>query len=340
MKKTTANTLILILIIPLLLSICSCSGRTEETSYALGVGEDIESLVCSGRDFGSCTSLTGRIRVAFVCVSDSGSEWSFTDRVTAEKSLTAALAEIERSAAQYGAEVEFDVGSYTARIETSVPAEPNYYGWMEEAMRRAGLGSIEDSLGETKEQSAADSVILLFALAREGRAYASVASDSALEYAVCYGAEEDSFESLIYSMYGAYELSCPEALSARARDVLGDSVMNGTSGADPLTAYLVGWTDEGACVREFFDGLTVTQAEIEEARAYDRFTGFASRETEQGRYVGYLVYGVADGKGRMTYPDGRVYDGEWKNGSPHGEGSMTYPDGSVITGTWVKGEIE
>ena len=39
-------------------------------------------------------------------------------------------------------------------------------------------------------------------------------------------------------------------------------------------------------------------------------------------YIGEIIDGKRHGKGKMTYLDGSVYNGEWKNGSPHGYGEF------------------
>ena len=41
----------------------------------------------------------------------------------------------------------------------------------------------------------------------------------------------------------------------------------------------------------------------------------------------------------ITYPDGFVYTGEFKDGFPHGKGTMTSPDGSKDEGIWEDGEL-
>ena len=41
-----------------------------------------------------------------------------------------------------------------------------------------------------------------------------------------------------------------------------------------------------------------------------------------------------NGQGTFTYPDGREYIGEWKDGKKHGYGTMTSPDGSKYVGKW------
>jgi hypothetical protein len=39
-------------------------------------------------------------------------------------------------------------------------------------------------------------------------------------------------------------------------------------------------------------------------------------------YVGEFVEGIKQGKGRMVYPDGSVYAGEFVNELPHGVGEF------------------
>jgi hypothetical protein len=39
-----------------------------------------------------------------------------------------------------------------------------------------------------------------------------------------------------------------------------------------------------------------------------------------------------NGKGKYTWPDGAVYDGDWKDDIKNGEGKSTYPDGIVYEG--------
>lgn len=41
-----------------------------------------------------------------------------------------------------------------------------------------------------------------------------------------------------------------------------------------------------------------------------------------------------------TYSDGRVYEGELKDGAPHGQGKMTWPNGSFYNGSWRNGQID
>lgn len=45
------------------------------------------------------------------------------------------------------------------------------------------------------------------------------------------------------------------------------------------------------------------------------------------------------GKGVLEYPDGGVYEGEFKNNQPEGNGVLKYADGEVRSGTFVAGQL-
>ena len=45
-----------------------------------------------------------------------------------------------------------------------------------------------------------------------------------------------------------------------------------------------------------------------------------------------------NGKGTLTYPSGRNYNGEWENGVFHGQGTYTSPDVSTYVGEWKDGK--
>ena len=44
-----------------------------------------------------------------------------------------------------------------------------------------------------------------------------------------------------------------------------------------------------------------------------------------------------NGKGKFEWPDGRIYDGEYKNDKKEGHGVFTWPDGRQYDGNWKNG---
>lgn len=54
----------------------------------------------------------------------------------------------------------------------------------------------------------------------------------------------------------------------------------------------------------------------------------------EGTYRGRCQEGVPEGKGRLTYSDGSIYDGLWRYGKRSGLGTLYYSNGDVFHGTW------
>jgi len=47
-----------------------------------------------------------------------------------------------------------------------------------------------------------------------------------------------------------------------------------------------------------------------------------------------------NGKSAYSWPDGRMYIGEWKNDLQHGQGILTHPTGEKYVGQWKDDFIE
>ena len=47
-----------------------------------------------------------------------------------------------------------------------------------------------------------------------------------------------------------------------------------------------------------------------------------------------------NGRGKLTFPDGKIYEGEFKDGSENGKGMVTWPDGRIFEGTFVDGDVQ
>jgi cell division septation protein DedD len=46
-----------------------------------------------------------------------------------------------------------------------------------------------------------------------------------------------------------------------------------------------------------------------------------------------------NGQGTMTFPDGRIYEGQWKDENRNGQGTMSFPDGGRLVGQWKDGRF-
>jgi hypothetical protein len=47
----------------------------------------------------------------------------------------------------------------------------------------------------------------------------------------------------------------------------------------------------------------------------------------------------ANRQGTLTFVDGRVYTGSFKDGKNHGEGTLASADGEVYSGSWEDGNM-
>lgn len=57
------------------------------------------------------------------------------------------------------------------------------------------------------------------------------------------------------------------------------------------------------------------------------------------KYKGDFLNDQIDGFGVLELPDGRVFEGNFKNGAQHGEGCLYKLSGTVIKGRWELGKI-
>ena len=55
-------------------------------------------------------------------------------------------------------------------------------------------------------------------------------------------------------------------------------------------------------------------------------------------YSGQVINdGMPHGNGKMVYPNGDIYNGQWERGKRHGKGEYTAADGAVRVGEWFQG---
>jgi hypothetical protein len=45
------------------------------------------------------------------------------------------------------------------------------------------------------------------------------------------------------------------------------------------------------------------------------------------------------GQGRMSWPDGKMYEGGFLLDKKHGRGKLIFPDGKTTEGTWTEGKL-
>lgn len=290
---------------------------------------------------GNSKKLLGRVLVYVVFLDDAISEWD----ESAENELKIALKKQGRrllsAAEKYGVELDIDIKYERASIPFVAARDDSPEDWGESALEAAGI--VKQVLRPDGEY---DEVALTFALNCEGRAEAYQTdknNDVLVEFSTIYSNEPEAFVHELCHLFGAEDLYIPERVAEEAEKYLPKSIMlvSDTGVIDSYTAYTIGWTDgvtEDA--KKFLrETITVTQDEIYTERAENSFTGYGTKEYENGAfYVGDLVDGIPHGKGEARYPSGDVYVGDIVYGVREGYGEYTWADGEKYVGEWKDGK--
>src|ERR1700722_11719486 len=83
---------------------------------------------------------------------------------------------------------------------------------------------------------------------------------------------------------------------------------------------------------------TLTDGTLEDEVKDDKANGLGKMTNPDGSlFEGEVKDGKANGRGKRTYPAGNVFEGEYKDGNRNGHGTLTYPDGIVFEGEYKDG---
>lgn len=312
---------------------------------------------------GCCKSLSGKVAVTVVLVSDSVSTWDEESVIALKADFNTYAQDIISEAAVYHTEVSFSFSYHHAKLTGDIASGDYSNDWQEPALTAAGLPELSKLHDHIVALYDAKEAPVAFAFNKQGRSYASLGRS---EFMVLYSDRgENTFQHELSHIFGANDFYYPDHVMQLATTHLNESVMNSGDIADPLTAYLIGWTDTlSAGATAFLEQTNEITAEYMTAE-HDKqsFTGNGTKVFSNGTYTGDMVRGVRHGTGTMVYndggwytggwsngnrsgkgtgktifDDGDVYEGEFLNGKRHGYGTYTFNTGSSYTGSWENGE--
>ena len=338
--------------------------QSERDKILAAVPEHLHSnYFLVDKSAGCCKTLSGRVAVMVVLVSDSVSTWDETSVSTLKEEFNTYAQDIMAEAASYNTEVSFSFHYYHTKLTGDVASGDYSNDWQDPALSGAGLPALSKMHTYATERNNAKEAPVVFAFNKKGRSYASSGKN---EFMVLYSDKGDNtFQHELSHLFGANDFYYPDKVMELATTHLAESVMNSGAVADSLTAYVIGWTDtlsDGA--KAFLEQTNDITAEYMSAE-HDKqaFTGNGTKVFSNGTYIGDMVRGVRHGTGTMTYnnggwytgqwsngnrtgigsgkivyDDGDVYEGEFLDGKRHGKGTYTYNNGSVYTGGWENGK--
>lgn len=305
------------------------------------------NVFLDARDQGISATLTGDVLITTIFVSDQATDWTAAEMKEIKmghKTMTdAILAEAKAWGVELSLTLEYRTASVTQDLATA-----SHNDWYQSALKSAGLTSTASTdLEKTRKVKEAP---ILFYLDLTGRAFAAPMKSKSTrpEYAVFYSDDAGCiyYRHELYHLFGAKDYYYPAAVKTLGESYFPDSVMMSAgldSETDPLTAYLIGWTDQLSAQAQAFLQETnwITAEYMKEENAKETHTGYVENwAMDDGTYTGYLVSGVQQGQGTMIWNDGRSYTGNWDYGQFHGQGTYVWANGDSYQGNFNKGVRE
>ena len=315
------------------------------------------------KEKGCCKTLSGNVAVTVVMISDSVGQWDAESTVNLKTALEANGQEIIADANAHQVELSLSFHYYNATMTGDVCGGENTNDWQNPALESAGLPALQNLHNYLTEKYASKEVPVVFAFNKPGRAFAG--GGGANEYVALYARKDyDALQHELFHVFGAKDYYYPKEVKILATAAFPDSIMTSGDTVDPLTAYLIGWTDTvpDSVLQFLKDTNTLTSEYMNTERKENQVTGYGTKEFDSGTYTGDLVRGERHGTGTMyydnggwhtgewsygtfskgtgksVYKDGSVYEGEFRDGKRHGQGTYTYTNGGWVTGSWSNGD--
>lgn len=302
-------------------------------------------ILLDQRARGISATLTGNVLLTVVFVDDPTSAWSNEEIKRARSELSATFDAIMADAAVYGVKLNLAMACRRASVGIAMDRN-NLAPWVNSALASAGLKTLKDASSALERRYGFKEAPVLFYVNTDDRAFAAPSVYGETEFALFCNVENAAaqYRHEIYHIFGAKDYYYPSDLRAVAQKYYPNSTMLYAESpvTDPLTAYLIGWTDTLtqnalAFLRET---AYLTPAYIEEQLKKETYTGYVRNRREcEGVYTGYLKFGVKQGQGKMVFDNGVIYEGNWESGQLWGRATARWPEGVMYQGDWENGNI-
>lgn len=295
---------------------------------------------------GYCEKLSGNIEINVIFVTDNDSKWDQASKSKAVTEIQEQQALISNTAASFGITANISVRYHEGKlIGQSITSDNVDLNWKSSVLNSAGLGDASTAQTNIESSRGVSSAPLVFLFNTSGRATASHQSTGrvGVESIMLYSNGISSLFHEMCHLYGAKDFYYPNDVESLAKKYLPESIMNDGETVDPLTAFIIGWTDTLSPSAESFLRETsyITNEYLNEKHKVETFTGYVeSFEYSDGLYTGYLNNGWPDGQGTHKMNNGTYQSGTWDNGRfLNGECIIYYKNGAVFKGNKVNGEI-
>jgi len=227
------------------------------------------------RGEGYCTFLRGKVLLLIVRISDGVAAWDDGAKKRFDAYVEDCAGWMSSTSAAYPRPVQISRRYHDIRLSRA-------YRFDNEAQRDSILEMMGNSTSASKLQIIfrkrykVDSVALVFAFNYDirGHAYPGVRGDfgsgmNEIAYVSATDIDRPVLAHEVFHQYGAVDYYYPKRYEAACLKHFGGSIMNDTvKKVDPLTAYLIGWTDSLSpeAVAFLEETADVTEAEIDAGR--------------------------------------------------------------------------
>ncbi len=223
---------------------------------------------------GACKTLVGEVTLYFFMVNDPDSRWDEGSLQTFKGVCSTAIKSLERQAGEYGARLNIKYAFDSVTTDDTI----GFGSWravIGDALGKYSFESVDEFQAFYEKKYSLDDSCIILAFNKKIRGFASVTTEGYADLGECcvVGKNPSQFRhtSIMHEVlhqFGAKDYYYPELLKDSAKLHIGDSVMMtaGCERIDPLTAYLVGWTNEIDSASEYFLRVTshYTQKDIDE----------------------------------------------------------------------------
>jgi len=231
--------------------------------------------VLASRGRGRCGYLRGKVLLYIVRVSDAEAQWNDAVKAQFNNHVQDCLQWASKESAAYPHPVQLSAVYRDVRISNAFDFK-NAFQRDKLLYKLDGVANAAELQLTVRRKYHVDSVALVFAFnySLRGHAYAADVAfiDSGMNEISYISATDIKRPVLIHEVfhqYGAEDFYYPPAYVNACQKHFGESIMLHTSRkVDPLTAYLIGWTDtpSAAAVAFLRDTASVTREEVIEAR--------------------------------------------------------------------------
>ena len=296
-----------------------------------------------GKNKGYNQNLTGKVGFVYILVSDPQSNWKNqheTDQCV--KIIKRASQFLMKKAAEQHVNLEIRDFIMKARADYLIHYNTPY-GWHNDVVRSMNRSCLRELQNEIKNKMNLKEVAVIFLFHRTERSFAHHVTTnlSEDEFAVVFAPDQEAtICHEILHLFGAIDYYYIDRVIKAARQYLGSSIMLSASPSEPIddfTMFLIGWHNHLTPNASAFLQAAgyVSDAELRSAVDAQVKDGYGRITYPNGTvYEGTLKHGVPDGRGTYTYPGGNKYTGELRASYLHGRGKMIYADGNTYDGEW------